>query len=48
MTIVDNKGNKLKALNEESSWSETTREARAQTETLPGRNPMKFPPEPSG
>jgi hypothetical protein len=34
-----------KAMKEESSWIQTNREARAQTETPPGRNPVKFPPE---
>jgi len=48
MTFVDNRGNKIKALKEESSWIETNREARAQTETLPGGNSTKFPPELSG
>jgi len=48
MTIVDNKVNKKKALKEESSWIKTDREVRAQTETPPGRNPTKFPPELSG
>jgi hypothetical protein len=48
MVNVDNKVNIQKALKEESNWNETNREARAQTETLPGGSPTKFPLELSG